>query len=285
MINEKISIYLIALGICLIIGLSAGQDWLVGGYVSSFGPYDDPAIFGLKRWLDYPYSTYYLYTAKGSYYSFPTPYGVYPYYPSYYYYSAGWTPLYGVGWQDYNAKWAKTLEYAQTKSSIRVYPIGAMTYPPSQPTTTISSSPTSMQMEAAPTTPATGATEKTTATTTYYSPEYMSTAPPSTPATTPETTPASSAVAAPIAPTTGDSTANIVSEGMRGYQVFLNGAYIGTEGTGGDVLDGRFSFKVMGNRNHSVRVYDGQFNYSKILFFEPESTKTIYVEPGKGFRI
>ncbi len=64
--NRKTSLYLIALGMCLIIGSSAGQDWLVGRYVSSFGPYDDPSIFGLKRWLDYPYPTYSLYTAEGS---------------------------------------------------------------------------------------------------------------------------------------------------------------------------------------------------------------------------
>ena len=56
-------------------------------------------------------------------------------------------------------------------------------------------------------------------------------------------------VSTPIA-TTGDSTATIVSQGMRGYQVFLDGNYIGTEGTGGDPLDGKFSFRVVGNQNH-----------------------------------
>ena len=50
------------------------------------------------------------------------------------------------------------------------------------------------------------------------------------------------------AATTGDSTATIVSKGMRGYQVFLDGNYIGTEGTGRDVIDGKFSFGVVGNR-------------------------------------
>jgi len=61
------------------------------------------------------------------------------------------------------------------------------------------------------------------------------------------------------ASTTGDSTATIVSQGMRGYQVFLDGNYIGTEGTGGDPLDGKFSFSVVGNQNHEVRVNDGRF--------------------------
>jgi hypothetical protein len=81
-------------------------------------------------------------------------------------------------------------------------------------------------------------------------------------------------------PTTGDSTVKIESQGMRGYQVFLDGNYIGTEGTGGDPLDGKFSFKVVGNQNHEVRVYDGQFNYPKTMFFDRGGTKIIKVEPG-----
>ena len=87
------------------------------------------------------------------------------------------------------------------------------------------------------------------------------------------------------AATTGDSTATIVSQGMRGYQVFLDGNYIGTEGTGGDPLDGRFSFSVVGNQNHDIRVYDGQFNYPKTMFFERGGTKIINVEPGTAVYI
>ena len=82
------------------------------------------------------------------------------------------------------------------------------------------------------------------------------------------------------AATAGDSTATIVSQGMRGYQVFLDGNYIGTEGTGGDPLDGKFSFSVVGNQNHEVRVTDGQFNYQKTIFFDRGGTKIINVEPG-----
>ena len=87
------------------------------------------------------------------------------------------------------------------------------------------------------------------------------------------------------AATTGDSTATIVSQGMRGYQVFLDGNYIGTEGTGGDPLDGRFSFSVVGNQNHDIRVYDGQFNYPKTMFFRRGGTKIINVEPGTAVYI
>ena len=56
----------------------------------------------------------------------------------------------------------------------------------------------------------------------------------------------------------GDTPVTIQSQGMRGYQVFLDGNYIGTEGTGGDPLDGKFSFSVVGNQNHDIRAYDGQ---------------------------
>jgi hypothetical protein len=84
---------------------------------------------------------------------------------------------------------------------------------------------------------------------------------------------------------TGDSIATIVSQGMRGYQVFLDGNYIGTEGTGGDPLDGKFSFRVIGNQNHEIRVFDGQFNYPKTMFFERGGTKIIYVEPGTAVYI
>lgn len=85
--------------------------------------------------------------------------------------------------------------------------------------------------------------------------------------------------------TTGDSSGTIVSQGMRGYQVFLDGNYIGTDGIGGDPLDGKFSFRVVGNRNHSIRVYDGQFNYPKTMFFERGGTKIINVEPGTAVYI
>jgi len=81
-------------------------------------------------------------------------------------------------------------------------------------------------------------------------------------------------------PTYGDTPATIVSQGMRGYQVFLDGTLIGTEGTIGDALDGRFSFSVVGNQNHDIRVYDGQFNYPKTMFFQRGVLKIINVEPG-----
>jgi hypothetical protein len=53
-----------------------------------------------------------------------------------------------------------------------------------------------------------------------------------------------------------------------------------TEGTGGDPMDGRFSLSVVGNQNHNIRVYDGQFNYPKTMYFERGVQKIINVEPG-----
>ncbi len=82
-----------------------------------------------------------------------------------------------------------------------------------------------------------------------------------------------------------DTPVTVVSQGMRGYQVFLDGNYIGTEGTGGDPLDGKFSFSVVGNQDHDIRVYDGQFNYPKTMYFARGVQKIIYVEPGTAVYI
>jgi len=81
-------------------------------------------------------------------------------------------------------------------------------------------------------------------------------------------------------PATGDTPVTIISQGMGGYQVFVDGNYIGTDGMGGDVLDGRFSFSVAGGQNHDIRVYDGRFNYPKTMYFTRGVQKIIYVEPG-----
>ena len=86
-------------------------------------------------------------------------------------------------------------------------------------------------------------------------------------------------------PTSGDTPVTIQSQGMRGYQVFLDEVYIGTEGTNGDALDGKFSFRVVGGQSHTVRVFDGQFNYPKNMFFPKGVLKIINVEPGTAVYI
>jgi hypothetical protein len=115
--------------------------------------------------------------------------------------------------------------------------------------------------------------------TSYNPPSYQQPAPAYPPTQTlPRSTTTSS-------PSYGDTPVTIVSQGMRGYQVFLDGTLIGTEGTRGDNLDGRFSFGVVGNQNHDIRVYDGQFNYPKTMYFSRGVQKIINVEPGAAVYI
>ena len=67
---------------------------------------------------------------------------------------------------------------------------------------------------------------------------------------------------------------------MKGYDVYVDEVFIGKEGTGGDPLDGIFKFKVVGGMNHLIRVFDGENNYSKEIYFERGVHKIINVPPG-----
>jgi len=78
----------------------------------------------------------------------------------------------------------------------------------------------------------------------------------------------------------GDAPVTIQSPTMRGYQVYLDGVLIGTEGKAGDVPDGKFSFRVVGDQEHNIRVYDGQFNYPKSIYFQRGVLKIINVAQG-----
>lgn len=85
----------------------------------------------------------------------------------------------------------------------------------------------------------------------------------------------------PIQPAlSGDTPVTIQSPTMRGYQVYLDGVLIGTEGTAGDAPDGKFSFRVVGNQEHNIRVYDGQFNYPRSIYFQRGVLKIINVAQG-----
>ena len=44
----------------------------------------------------------------------------------------------------------------------------------------------------------------------------------------------------------------MMSSWLRGYDVYLDGKYIGTEGTGSDILDGVYSFRVPGDMWHTI---------------------------------
>jgi hypothetical protein len=223
MIYRKILPYLTVFLLCLLTSIACGQEWLGGGYVSSGGINPDEGLAGMLQWLNTPVPHPWYHTG-GTFY--PGPYGVFPYNPEPYYSDFRLNSLARMDWKPFQPNWSATMDYANTKSSFRVYSRPIITNPAIQ----------------------------------FPAPTYATTQ-------------------SPIA-TTGDSTATIVSQGMRRYQVFLDGNYIGTEGTGRDPLDGKFSFSVVGNQNHEVKVTNGQFNYRTTTFFERSGTKIINVEPG-----
>lgn len=57
-----------------------------------------------------------------------------------------------------------------------------------------------------------------------------------------------------------DASITIVSTQYKGYDVTVDGVYIGSDGKGGDPLDGIYSFKVAANQPHTIRV-DHPFNW------------------------
>jgi hypothetical protein len=64
---------------------------------------------------------------------------------------------------------------------------------------------------------------------------------------------------------------------MRGYDVYLDGAMIGKDGANGDALDGVFRFNVVGGQTHTIRIFDGQNNYEKPMYFDRGVAKVINV--------
>ncbi|MEL5890238.1 MAG: hypothetical protein AAGG66_03640 [Methanothrix soehngenii] len=67
---------------------------------------------------------------------------------------------------------------------------------------------------------------------------------------------------------------------LKSYDVYVDGVLIGKEGTGGDLLDGVFKFKVVGGMIHNIRIFDGEHNYPKDIYFEKGVQKIINVPPG-----
>ena len=89
-----------------------------------FRPFgDSPGISGMVRWLDTPIQYFPWYTSVGV--KYPGPYGVYPYIPQPYYSDFRLNSLAGMNWDPFQKNWSETMDYAQTKSSFRVYPISS----------------------------------------------------------------------------------------------------------------------------------------------------------------
>lgn len=77
----------------------------------------------------------------------------------------------------------------------------------------------------------------------------------------------------------GGDTPVTIQTSILGYDVYLDGAYIGKEGTGGDAMDGIFKFKVVGGQTHTIRIFDGMNPYEKTMYFERGVQKIINVPP------
>jgi hypothetical protein len=67
----------------------------------------------------------------------------------------------------------------------------------------------------------------------------------------------------PVPPSSGYSTVILRSDWFKGYNVYLDSSYIGTEGSGGDPLDGRYTFRVPGNRWHTIVITKGGQSYDE----------------------
>jgi len=109
--------------------MGSSGDWISPnmGQVSSRAN-SDPGLTGMLQWLDTPVSNIPWYTTGGSRAIYPGPYGVYPYNPMPYYSNFRLNSLAGMNWEPFQKNWSETMDYAQTKSSFKVYPTTA-TYP------------------------------------------------------------------------------------------------------------------------------------------------------------
>jgi hypothetical protein len=81
------------------------------------------------------------------------------------------------------------------------------------------------------------------------------------------------------ASTSGDVSVTLVSQNMRGYDVYVDDCYFGTEGQGGDTLDGIFKLNVIGGQSHEIKVWDGEWFYGKPRFYERNTPVVLKVEP------
>jgi hypothetical protein len=131
----------------LLIGMAGGQDWLEGGYVGrSYDSdiaqyfsepifYPNPSSIQPNGWQAYyPYSGGEFFRDYAQPYQFrpgiyPGPYGVYPYNPEPYYSDFRLRSLMGLQWEPFQKNWSKTVDFAKTSSSMRVFQNGVWVTP------------------------------------------------------------------------------------------------------------------------------------------------------------
>jgi hypothetical protein len=137
--------YLYLISACLLIGLAVGQDWLGGGYVSSYAgsdmaqyftePIFHPNPIGAQPQGYYPYPGNeffrdYAYPYEFSPGTYPGPYGVFPYNSEPYYSDLfRLRSLANQQWPLFQKNWSKTWNYASTRSSMKVYQNGKWVSP------------------------------------------------------------------------------------------------------------------------------------------------------------
>lgn len=64
-------------------------------------------------------------------------------------------------------------------------------------------------------------------------------------------------------PYSGTSAVTLRSSWLKGYDVYLDGKYIGKEGKGSDILDGSYSFRVPGNMWHTIVISKNGQSYDE----------------------
>ncbi|VVB62786.1 Uncharacterised protein [uncultured archaeon] len=108
----------------MLIGYACGQDWLDGGYVGGSGGEDIAQYVTDQIFNSNPIS----YQFRPGHY--PGPYGVYPFNPEPYYSDFRLKSLAGLHWEPFKkSTWSEMMNYAKTRSSMRVYQNGAWVTP------------------------------------------------------------------------------------------------------------------------------------------------------------
>ncbi|HWQ18855.1 MAG TPA: hypothetical protein VN455_03700 [Methanotrichaceae archaeon] len=77
-----------------------------------------------------------------------------------------------------------------------------------------------------------------------------------------------------VSPSQGDVPVTIQTS-LRGYDVYLDDSYVGKQTS----PDGTFQLSVTGNQWHTVRVFDGENNYAKTMYFQSGVPKIINIAP------